>query len=158
MGRERLDAGALADLHRQLVATRSPNFRQVFCLCVLAELYADAGLAEAGLRVLASIETESRNAFNGPETHRIEGELLLRRERPARVEAEQCFRLRLTSRSSSARKSLELRAVLSLSRLWLHQDRRDAARQLLGPIYNWFTEGFDTTDLKDARALLEELS
>jgi predicted ATPase len=57
-----------------------------------------------------------------------------------------------------AAKSLELRAALSLSCLWQHQDRRDAARELLAPIYGWFTEGFDTADLKNARALLEELS
>ncbi len=55
-------------------------------------------------------------------------------------------------------KSLELRAATSLSRLWKEQDKRDEAQQLLEPVYSWFTEGFDTADLKDAQALLDELS
>ena len=156
--RERLDAEALADLHRRLVATRSPSFRQGFCLCVLAGLYADAGLSEAGLRVLASINNEGRDAFCGPEIYRIEGELFVQRVPPALVEAEQCFRRAIDLAHRLREKSLELRAALSLSRMWQHQDRQDAARQLLAPIYSWFTEGFDTADLKNARALLDELS
>ena len=68
-----------------------------------------------------------------------------------------CFRRAIRRAQQLGERSLELLAVLSLSRLWQHQDRR-AARQLLAPIYGWFTEGFDTADLKSARALLEELS
>src|SRR5262245_52294400 len=73
-------------------------------------------------------------------------------------EAEECFHQSIQIARRQSAKSLELRAVLSLSRLWQRQNKTKEARQTLLEIYNWFTEGFDTEDLKEARALLEELS
>jgi class 3 adenylate cyclase/tetratricopeptide (TPR) repeat protein len=148
---------ALADLHRRLVAARGSSWRHVFCLCVLAELYADAGQAEEGLRVLASITEEDRVAFYAPELHRLEGDLLLRRSEPAPDEAERCFRRAIALAQERLEKSLELRAATSLARLLAARGRRDDARNILAPIYGWFTEGFDTGDLRVANALLTEL-
>ncbi len=125
----RLDAPALADLHRRLVAARGANWRHVFCLCVLAELYAEADLSEEGLRVLASITEEDRGAFYAPEVHRIEGELFLRRSEPAPDEAERCFRRAIELARARAEKSLELRAATSLARLLASRSRRDGWRR-----------------------------
>jgi len=73
-------------------------------------------------------------------------------------EAEEYFRKAIDIAQKQQAKSLELRTVMSLARLWQSQDKPSEARDLLAPVYNWFTEGFDTADLKDAKALLEELS
>jgi predicted ATPase len=73
------------------------------------------------------------------------------------VEAEHCFQQALTVAQEQQAKSLELRAAISLARLWQGQGRTDEARQLLTGIYSWFTEGFETGDLREAKALLEEL-
>ena len=79
--------------------------------------------------------------------------------KPAPTEdVETCFRQAIDVARQQSAKSLELRVVMSLSRLLQKQDKREEARQMLSEIYTWFTEGFDTKDLKDARALLEELS
>jgi predicted ATPase len=77
---------------------------------------------------------------------------------PNEQQAEACFDQALDVARHQQAKSLELRAAMSLSRLWQRQGRRDEARKLLEPIYGWFTEGFDTADLQEAKALLEELS
>ena len=74
------------------------------------------------------------------------------------AEAEQCFQQALAIACNQQAKSLELRAAMSLSRLWQAQGKCAAARQMLAEIYGWFTEGFDTTDLQEAKALLDELS
>jgi predicted ATPase len=73
-------------------------------------------------------------------------------------QAEVCFQQALTVARRQQAKSWELRAALSLSQLWQRQDKHAAARALLTPLYGWFTEGFDTADLQEAKALLEELS
>jgi predicted ATPase len=73
------------------------------------------------------------------------------------TEAEASLHQALTIARRQQAKSLELRAALSLARLWQHQGKRTEARELLAPIYNWFTEGFDTADLQEAKALLEDL-
>ena len=74
------------------------------------------------------------------------------------AEAEICFRQACDIARQQQAKSLELRAAMSLSRLWQQQGKREAARELLAPIYGWFTEGFDTADLQEAKALLEEFA
>ena len=89
---------------------------------------------------------------------RLRGVVLLRQPGTPQAEAEACFQQALDVARRQQAKSLELRAAMSLSRLWQHQGKRAAARELLAPIYGWFTEGFDTADLQDARALLEELA
>jgi tetratricopeptide (TPR) repeat protein len=76
----------------------------------------------------------------------------------APTEAETCFRQAIDIARSQSAKSLELRSVMSLSRLWQKQGKKEKARQMLAEIYGWFTEGFDTCDLKEAKILLDELS
>ncbi len=92
------------------------------------------------------------------EIHRLKGELLLMRSVKNQPEAERCFNRAIEIARRKSAKSLELRAVTSLSRLWCDQGKRQEAHDLLAPVYKWFTEGFDTADLKEAKALTEELS
>jgi predicted ATPase len=87
----------------------------------------------------------------------MKGELLLMLDPPNSAEAEQCFRTAIEHSRKHRAKSWELRATISLARLLIKQRKRDQARAMLAEIYGWFTEGFDTADLKDAKALLEEL-
>jgi predicted ATPase len=91
------------------------------------------------------------------ELHRLKGKLLLARSPENHIEAEVCFQQALAVACQQQAKSLELRAAISLSRLWQRQGKRDEARELLVPIYGWFTEGFETADLQEAKALLAEL-
>jgi predicted ATPase len=91
------------------------------------------------------------------ESYRLQGELLLHQAVPDAVRAEVCFRQALALARQQQAKSWELRAAMSLARLWRQQGKRSAACELLAPSYGWFTEGFDTADLQDARALLEAL-
>ena len=108
-------------------------------------------------KALALIEQKDTH-YHEAEHHRIKGELLLLRgEAKAEVEAEACYHKAIELARQQQAKSWELRAVMSLCRLWQRQGKREEARQLLAEIYGWFTEGFDTPDLKDARELLEEL-
>jgi len=89
----------------------------------------------------------------------LRGELLLRQgPRPTWEEAEACFQRALEVARRQQAKSLELRAAMSLSRLWQQQGKQAEARALLAPLYGWFTEGFDTADLQEAKALMEELA
>jgi predicted ATPase len=92
------------------------------------------------------------------EVYRLQGELLLQLPSPEVPQAEACFQQALEVARRQQAKALELRAALSLSRLRQQQEQRQVARELLAPIYGWFTEGFDTADLRDAKALLEELA
>jgi predicted ATPase len=91
------------------------------------------------------------------EIYRLRGALLLRRSKAKQAEAETWFRRALDVACRQQAKSLELRAATSLARLWRDQGKHAEARELLAPIYGWFTEGFDTSDLKDARKLFDEL-
>jgi predicted ATPase len=92
------------------------------------------------------------------ELHRRKGELLLIQQGQKGGEAGECFRKALDTARRQQAKSLELRVAMSLSRLWQQQDKKREAQQLLADIYGWFTEGFDTADLKDAKVLLDELA
>ena len=85
------------------------------------------------------------------------GELLLAWGSGHIGDAEECFRRALTTAHDQSARSLELRAATSLARLWRDQGKRTQAHDLLAPVYGWFTEGFETPDLKDAKALLDEL-
>ena len=91
------------------------------------------------------------------ELYRLKGELLLQQATWSDAEAETCLHQALDIARHQQAKSLELRAAVNLSQLWQRQGKRDAARELLAPVYGWFTEGFDTADLQEARALLVEL-
>jgi class 3 adenylate cyclase/tetratricopeptide (TPR) repeat protein len=154
---ERLDSDMLAECRRQLASVPSASWRQVFCRCTVAELCARQGFFMQANRMLFSIPENSRGAFCAPEFRRIEGELLLNPEKPARGDAERCFNDAIDLARARGEKSFELRAATSLARLLALQGRRDEARKTLAAIYGWFTEGFDTSDLKSARALLDEL-
>ena len=88
--------------------------------------------------------------------HRVKGELLLARSAKNQAEAEACFDQAIEVARRLSTKSLELRAATSLARLWQGQGRSGEAQELLAPVYDWFTEGFETADLKEAKALLEE--
>jgi tetratricopeptide (TPR) repeat protein len=126
---------------------------------LLAGAYGEVEQPEEGLRVLAAVDSTREHQW-AAELYRLKGELLLRRgERNLvdQAEAEQCFRQALTMATEKKAKSLELRAAMSLSRLWLRQGKRLEARQALGEIFGSFTEGFDTPDLREAKMLLEEL-
>jgi predicted ATPase len=89
---------------------------------------------------------------------RLRGELLLMQDSSNVVEADSCFRTAIEVARRQSAKSWELRATMSLARLLAKQGRRDEARTILSEIYGWFAEGFDTADLKDAKALLDQLS
>ena len=139
-------------------ATGIRTFRAMF-LTLLAEAYGKAGQADHGLSVMAealALAEKTGERFYEVESHRIKGELL--RMQDDETEAEVSFQKAIEVACRQEAKSWELRAAMSLSRLWQKQGKKEEARQLLADVYNWFTEGFDTRDLKDAKALLEELS
>jgi predicted ATPase len=92
------------------------------------------------------------------EVHRLAGEIALKSPEPDEAEAAAYFERALAAARTQQAKSWELRAAMSMARLWRDQGKREAARDLLAPVYGWFTEGFDTLDLKEAKALLEELA
>ncbi|TEU21724.1 MAG: hypothetical protein E3J21_01880, partial [Anaerolineales bacterium] len=128
-------------------------------LCSLAEAQAKAGQPEEGLATLAealALVEETNERYCEAELYRLKGELLLAQGDDA--EAEASFHKAIEVARRQQAKSWELRATVSLCRLWRKQGRVDEARPMLAEIYGWFTEGFDTPDLQEARALLEELS
>ena len=135
-------------------------------LALLVEIQCKAGHADDALRVSGeAIEFSSRlgEKWYEAEIYRLKGEMILQSggEHPAAAaqrEAEACFEKALEIAKKQSARSLELRTSTSLSRLWLQQGKRTEARQLLSGIYHWFTEGFDTKDLQEAKALLEELA
>jgi predicted ATPase len=130
-------------------------------LVLLAEAYGHVGQAEEGLRLLAEavvhVDSTGEHQY-AAEVYWLKGELLLRQAIPDEAQAETCLHQALDIGRRQQAKSLELRAALSLSQLWQQQGKRAEARELLAPIYNWFTEGFDTPDLQEAKAMLEALS
>jgi predicted ATPase len=141
-------------------------------LGVLAEAYGEVGRAEEGLSLLAEALThvdKTGERVYEAELYRLKGELSLQSRqvktsqdkstvRSPESEAEECFLQAIEIAQRQQAKSLELRAVMSLSRLWQQQGKKEEARQMLAEIYGWFTEGFDTADLKETKALLDELS
>jgi predicted ATPase len=148
---------------------------QPYWLTLLADVYGHVGQAEHGLSVLAEalamVHATGQHVYEA-ELHRLRGELLLQsgaeklaagalppdaRLQRLSAEAEACFQHALDVSRRQQAKMLELRAALRLSRLWQQQGKQAEARELLAPVYGWFTEGFDTADLQEVKALLEEL-
>jgi predicted ATPase len=137
---------------------------RTYQLTLLVEAYQSVGQPEAGLSVLvealAQVEkTEER--FWEAEIYRLKGELLLKAEGRGMKDneaPEEYFLKAIEIARRQEGKSLELRATVSLGRLWQQQGKKDKARQMLAEMYGWFSEGFDTVDLRQAKALLEELS
>jgi predicted ATPase len=127
---------------------------------LLADVCGHRGHTAEGLQALAEAHTlmeQHEERWWEAEVHRLRGVLLLRQTATPQAEAQACFQHALDVAHRQQAKSLELRAAMSLARLWQQQGKRAAARALLAPVYGWFTEGFDTVDLQEAKALLEEV-
>jgi predicted ATPase len=128
---------------------------------MLADVSDHLDHTEDGLQALAEAHTlmeQQEECYWEAEICRLRGILLLRQTRTSQAEAEAWLQHALDVARRQEARSLELRAAMSLSRLWQQQGKRQEAYDLLAPLYHWFTEGFDTADLQDARALLVELS
>jgi len=156
-------AGGIAQMHQGFDVYRAlgGKVQRPFFLALLAEAYGKVGQAKKGLTVLVEALAISDNAgqrYWEAELYRRKGELLLIQQGKKGGDAEECFRKALDTARHQQAKSLELRAAMSLSRLWQHLGKQEEAHQLLAEIYGWFTEGFDTADLKEAKVLLEELA
>jgi DNA-binding winged helix-turn-helix (wHTH) protein/predicted ATPase len=131
---------------------------QALRLTQLAELYRSTRQPEAGLQLLAAaMAADTEECFEVSERYSLKGELLLLLPHPDVHQAESCLQKALTIARHQGAKMPELRAALCVSRLWQQQGKRAAARQLLAHVYGWFTEGFATADLQEARALLDAL-
>ena len=155
-------AAGLAQFRQGLTAIRATGAEQWWSLflVVLAEAAGHAGQIDEGLRLLAETLTALEASGQGDplaEAYRLQGSLLLCRAVSDAVQAEACFQQALAIARRQQAKSWELRAATSLAWLWQQQGKRAEAYALLAPIYDWFTEGFDTVDLQEAKALLEEL-
>jgi predicted ATPase len=161
----------IQQIRQSLAAHRATGAEagQPYALAFLARAYGQEGQGHKGQQVLNEALTlvhRTGERCYEAELYRLKGELLLQGgQRPKAhgteqtvAEAEQSFRQALTVARRQQAKSLELRAAMSLSRLWQQQGKLAEARELLAPIYGWFTEGFDMADLQDAKALLEELA
>jgi class 3 adenylate cyclase/tetratricopeptide (TPR) repeat protein len=153
------DAGLTRILHGMDVCRGSGAVLEFpHCWAALADAYRVAGRIDEALQAVTDGLAQARETsarFNEAELHRLRGELLLRGASPKPDDAERCFREALEIARRQRAKSLELRIATSLGRLLERQGKREDARRLLSEAYSWFTEGFDTADLKDARALLD---
>jgi predicted ATPase len=152
----------MAQIRRGLTAIRETGaeLRQPFYLALLAEACGAVGQVEDGRTMLAEARAamhDTGECWAEAELYRLRGELLSQQSIADTPQAEICFQQALDVARHQQAKSLELRAAMSQSRLWQRQGRRAEARDLLAPIYRWFTEGFDTADLQEARALLNAL-
>jgi len=154
-GVEQLTQGLIA--HR---ATGAEIFRPYY-LALLAEASGMQGEPEEGLawltEALMLVDTTGERWY-APELYRLKGALLLRYSSDNQAEAENCFHQAMAIAQNQQAKSLELRAAINLARLWQQQGKHQEAHDLLAPVYGWFTEGFDTPDLQDAKMLLDELA
>jgi TOMM system kinase/cyclase fusion protein len=128
---------------------------------MLAKAYGDVGQPEVGLPLLdeaVAVGDKNDERYFEAELYRLKGDLLLAQSADHQAEAAAYYSQALAVARRQQAKSWELRTAVSLSRLWQQQGKHTEARELLAPIYGWFTEGFDTADLQEAKALLEELS
>jgi predicted ATPase len=156
-------AAGIAQIRQGIAAYRATGAAlhvPYFCT-LLADVAAHLGHTADSLQVLAEAHTlveQNEERWWEAEVCRLRGVLLLRQAVPQPEEAEACFQRALEVARRQQAKSLELRAAMSLARLWQQQDRRAEAHELLAPVYGWFTEGFDTADLQEAKALLEALA
>ncbi|HEY7493836.1 MAG TPA: AAA family ATPase, partial [Candidatus Tectomicrobia bacterium] len=156
-------AAGLEQLRQGLAAilAAGQELSRPFCLVLLAEAAGHVGQVEEGLRLLAETMTVLEASGRGDllaEAYRLQGTLLLRQPAPDTARAEACFQQALAIACRQQARSWELRSALSLGRLWQGQGKHAEAYQMLAEIYSWFTEGFDTPDLQEAKALLTELA
>jgi len=127
----------------------------------LARAYAELSQFDDATRTIAEAITAVETTKEGwceAEVHRVAGEIALKSPVPHAAKAEAYFERALAVAREQQAKSFELRTAMSMARLWCDQGKRDEARDLLAPVYGWFTEGFDTLDLKQAKALLDALA
>jgi predicted ATPase len=142
---------------------RSTGHRLLFpvWLSLLARAYGELGQFDQAWshigEAITAVETTKETWYEA-EVHRIAGEIALMSPEPDAAKAEACFERALAVAREQQARSFELRAAMSIARLWREQGKRDEAREILAPVYGWFTEGFDTLDLKQAKALLDELA
>jgi predicted ATPase len=132
-----------------------------FYLSCLAGANAELGQFDDAWRSIGEAMTaveKTKETWCEAEVHRVAGEIALKSLGPNMAKAEASFERALSVARQQQAKSWELRASMSLARLWRDQGKVQQAREMLAPVYGWFTEGFDTRDLKEAKALLEELA
>jgi adenylate cyclase len=151
----------IAQLHQGMADWRAMGTEIAWplWLALLAEAYGKAEQVGEGLTVLAealALVHKTDEHWWEAELYRLKGELLLMQAIPDEQQAEACFRQALDIARQQQAKSLELRAAMSLGRLWQRQGKTEHTRQLLIEVYMWFTEGFDTADLQEAQTLLEQ--
>jgi predicted ATPase len=156
-------AEGLARLRQGLAAYRATGAEVglTYFLAFLVDACRTAGLIEEGLMVLTKALAwvdQHGERLHEAELYRLKGTLLLAHAPANPREAEACLQQALAVARRQQAKSLELRATLSLARLWQQQGHQEEARTLLAPLYGWFTEGFDTADLQEAKTLLEALA
>jgi predicted ATPase len=140
--------------------TRGATLWMPFYLAHLAHAHAELGQFEEAWRCIGEAMTAAettKETWCVADIHRTAGEIALMSPEPDAAKAEAHFERTITIARGQMAKSWELRAAMSLTRLWRDQGKRQQARDLLAPIYGWFTEGFDTLDLKEAKGLLYEL-
>jgi class 3 adenylate cyclase/tetratricopeptide (TPR) repeat protein len=155
--RQQGDYASVVELCEQVPTRGSVTaYRRVTSLILLAESLSEVDAIDRGLSILDAISVEHRDTMLAPETRRIRGELLLRKG--VRDEGERQLREAIDVARRRSERMLELRAAMSLARLWQRDGRRAEARQMLDEVYAWFTEGFDIADLRRAKALLDELA
>jgi predicted ATPase len=154
----------IAQIQEALANTRAIGWSEMYVpysLSLLAEACGETGRLDEGLSALTealATADEHENRYYEAEMHRLKSELLLQQDDSNAAEAQNCFERAVEIARKQSAKSLELRATMSLAQLLASQGRRREARTMLADISNWFTEGFDTADLKEAKALLDELS
>jgi predicted ATPase len=151
----------VVEIREAMAAYRATGarFQSAFHLILLAQTLADCGRHGEGrsaLREAASLVEETGERYFEAEIHRLEGNLLLAENGSA--EAEACYMKALDVARAQKARSLELRAAGDLARQWAERGDRSQAMELLAPVYGWFTEGFDTTDLQEAKALLDQFA
>jgi predicted ATPase len=162
LAQQREAQAGIAQIEQGLRAWRATGAETVRpnWLALLAETHGMMGQPEAGLTALAEaltlVDTTGERWYE-PEMYRLKGELLLQQSTSNQTEAEACFHQAINIARSQQAKSLGLRAATSLARLWQQQSKHREAYDLLAPVYHWFTEGFETADLQDAKGLLDEL-
>jgi predicted ATPase len=180
LAKQRQGEEGIAQLHQGLAGQRAmgTELSRPHFLAMLAEAYGDTGQSEEGLAVLAEalaiVKKNGERDYQAADLYQLKGQLTLKRSgvrssdgvfsrrllpnAQAETEAEACFLKAIEIAQRQEARSLELRAVMSLARLWRRQGKKAAARQRLARIYGWFTEGFATPDLQAAKVLLNELA
>jgi predicted ATPase len=156
-----LEEEGLAQMSQALAALRETGIELAmsFYLTHLAEAYGRVGQIDQGLHLLAEAQMlvdKTGEHYHEAELLRLRGELLLRQATLDVQAAEACFFQALAIARKQEAKSLELRAAMRVSQLWHRQGKRTEARQILAATYGWFTEGFDTADLQEAKGLLDQ--